>query len=152
MKEAWLILIAFVSGFLLAQIWKLIAGLISGYRMHEIIDFKTGVGYFTRSGGMPSGHAASFTAATVLLGCMYGFDSGLFTLAVCVWAIVAYDAMHVRYAVGIQGKALNELLKKAGKAELPITEGHTLPQVVVGTILGIAIGAGLFWFSQMLMS
>ena len=103
MNEAWLILVAFGSGFLLAQLWKLVAGLVSGYRTHEIIDFKTGVGYFTRSGGMPSGHAASFTAATVLIGCMYGFDSGLFMLAVCMWAIVAYDAMHVRYAVGIQG-------------------------------------------------
>lgn len=148
MNEAWLILVAFGSGFLLAQLWKLVAGLISGYRTHEIIDFKTGVGYFTRSGGMPSGHAASFTAATVLIGCMYGFDSGLFMLAVCMWAIVAYDAMHVRYAVGIQGKALNGLLKQAKKPELPITEGHTLPQVLAGTLLGVVIGVGIYWLTQ----
>ena len=133
-------ILAFVSGFLIAQIWKLISGLISGYRIHEVVNFQTWVGYFARSGGMPSGHMASFTAATMFLGCVYGFESGLFALAVCMCIIVAYDATHVRYAVGEQGKALNVLLKNDRKKTLPIMEGHTIAQVLVGAIIGAALG------------
>ena len=56
-----------------------------------------------------------------------------------MWAIVVYDATHVRYAVGEQGKALNKLLKKAGDAELPVVNGHTVPQVIVGALLGVVV-------------
>lgn len=133
-------LVAFGVGFLVAQLWKLIDGIIRGQKNKEVKDLRTAIGYFSRSGGMPSGHTASFAAITVYLGCAYGFDSGLFALAIANWMIIVYDALHVRYAVGEQGKALNGFLKKEGKAELPVVEGHTMPQVVVGAILGVMIG------------
>lgn len=133
-------IIAFVLGFLVAQIWKLIAGLMSKDKPKDMTGLRVAVGYFTRSGGMPSGHAASFTAMTVCLGGMCGWTSGLFALAVGAWGIVLYDAIHVRYAVGEQGKALNKLLAREGLQELPIVEGHTMAQVVVGVILGAIIG------------
>lgn len=135
-------IVAFVAGWLVAQIWKLVAGLVSR-REKRKMDFSEAVGYFFRSGGMPSGHTASLTAATVYLGCVGGFGSGLFALAVCTWTLVVYDATHVRYAVGEQGKALNELLIKAGKPELLLVEGHTLPQVAVGAVIGVIIGLGM---------
>lgn len=138
--EGWYALVAFVVGFLVAQIWKLITGIVSGRSAKEVFNLQTAIGYFSRSGGMPSGHTASFTAASVYLGYIYGFGSGLFALAACVWMVVVYDAIHVRYAVGEQGKALNQLLKENGKSELPLVEGHTMPQVVVGAIIGILIG------------
>ncbi len=144
----WIAIIVFVCGFMLAQLWKLVSGIWSGHQAHKALDFATAIGYFMRSGGMPSGHTASFTGASIYLGCVYGFDSGLFALAACVWAIVVYDAIHVRYAVGEQGKALNGLLKQAGKPELPVVEGHTLDQVVVGAILGIILGAGAYFITN----
>lgn len=135
-------LVAFGVAWLIAQLWKLVDGLI-----HREVDGKATfgelVGYFFRSGGMPSGHTASLTAATIYLGASSGFGSGLFALAICTWLIVIYDAMHVRYAVGEQGKALNKLLAEKEMPELPLVEGHTLPQVVVGAVIGVVVGLGI---------
>ncbi len=136
-------LLAFVLGFLIAQIWKMISGIIKG-RKTGIVDLKTAVGYFSRSGGMPSGHTASFTALTTYLGCVYGFSSGIFVLAVATLVVIMYDAIHVRYAVGEQGKVLNNMLRRAGKAELPVVEGHTTSQVLVGMIIGVIVGAAIY--------
>ncbi len=142
--KAWYGLVAFACGFVVAQLWKFIAGMIS-QRGQKRRNFKEMVGYLTRSGGMPSGHAASMTALGIYLGCFAGFDSPVFILAMAFWGIVLYDAIHVRYAVGEQGKALNGLLKASGKPELPVVEGHTMAQVVVGTILGVLVGLLVFW-------
>lgn len=137
-------LVAFVLGWLVAQLSKVMIGVLSGdlrgrkMKVGELID------YFTQSGGMPSGHTASFTAATVFLGLTVGFGSELFALAVCVWIVIVYDAIHVRYAVGEQGKALNKLLKAAGKPELTVVEGHTIWQVVVGALVGVVMGVLVF--------
>ena len=144
--KAWYALVAFACGFIIAQFWKFVAGVVSQRRQKER-NFKELIGYLMRSGGMPSGHSASVTALSIYLGCYAGFDSPVFMLAVAFWAIVLYDAIHVRYAVGEQGKALNKLLKAAGKSELPIVEGHTVPQVVVGVMIGIVVGFGVFWLA-----
>lgn len=144
--KAWYSLIAFACGFVVAQLWKFVAGLFA-QRKKEKRSFKEVIGYLMRSGGMPSGHAASVTALSVYLGCYAGFDSAVFMLAVAFWGIVLYDAIHVRYAVGEQGKALNRLLSKAGEPELPVVEGHTMAQVVVGTLIGIIMGLAVFWLA-----
>lgn len=141
----WGAIVAFFAGFVIAQLWKFVVGLCSGKSKPMMQNFRIAVGYLTRSGGMPSGHSAAMTAITVYLGCYYGFQSGVFALAVATTGIVLYDAVHMRYAVGEQGKALNKILKKAGDPELPVSEGHTVPQVVVGVILGIIVGLGVFF-------
>ena len=64
-------------------------------------------------------------------------------MAACVWLVVVYDAIHVRYAVGEQGKALNKLLREAKQPELPVVEGHTMSQVVVGALIGAIIGVSM---------
>ncbi len=140
-------LIAFSLGFIIAQVWKLVSGLVTGKEENKVLDFRTAVGYFSRSGGMPSGHTASLTAAAVYLGMTNGFGSGLFALALCIWLIVVYDAIHVRHAVGEQGEALNKLLKQAKMKELPVEYGHTLIQVVVGALIGIGVGLLVFWLT-----
>ena len=89
---------------------------------------------------MPSGHAASLIAATTYIGFSEGIFSSLFALAVCISAIVLYDAMNVRYVVGEQGKAINKLISKP----IRIAEGHTFLEVLVGTILGVIIGYLIF--------
>lgn len=144
LMEGWYALIAFVTAFLVAQIWKTVAGIVGGHATKKRMTWQEMIGYFSRSGGMPSGHSASFTALTVFLGCAEGFQSGLFALAVGSLIIVLYDATHVRYAVGKQGEALNELLEKAGKSDLPLVEGHTVGQVAVGILIGVIVGVGVF--------
>lgn len=145
--EGYFVLVAFAIGFLVAQIWKTLMGVILDKKSGKTISLSEVVKHFASSGGMPSGHTASFTGASLCVGTIYGFGSGIFALAVCVWAIVVYDATHVRYAVGEQGKALNKLLKKAGDAELPVVNGHTIPQVIVGALLGVVV-----WMIVMLIT
>ena len=143
----WTIL-AFVTGFVVAQLIKFLIGVMSGEKRSAWMrSFGSAVGYLTRSGGMPSGHAASFTAATIFLGCSQGFNSVIFALAMCVTVIVIYDAVNVRYAVGEQGKILTALTKVkeiSFKKKTRVVEGHTIPQVAVGMIIGTIIGV-LFW-------
>lgn len=138
--NGWFALLAFVIGWLIAQTWKTIAGIWKGHKSAGKLDLASFVGYASRSGGMPSGHSASMVALTTYIGVVDGFDSGLFALALAITLIVIYDAIHVRYAVGEQGKVLNEILEKEGKKPLPVIEGHTVAQVVVGAVIGILTG------------
>lgn len=140
-------LIAFIVAWLIAQVSKTLLGLISGHKAGKVTNLGAAIGYFMRSGGMPSGHTASFTALCMYLGCEFGFTSGIFALAVANLIIIVYDAIHVRYAVGVQGEALNGLLKEQGKKELPLVEGHTLPQVVAGGAIGMVVGLLIFWLT-----
>ena len=80
----------------------------------------------------------------------YGSSSGQFALASIFAFIVMYDACNVRLETGKQAvaiKELQDLLQKMGQdltAEEKLKElvGHTLPQVLVGAVLGILIGVG----------
>ena len=138
--NGWYAMLAFGGGFVVAQLWKFVAGLVKGRKQAGRMDMKTLIGYLSRSGGMPSGHAASMSGLTTYLGMMSGFESGLFALALAMTLILIYDAIHVRYAVGEQGKALNGLLEKENKKPLSVVEGHTIGQVVVGAFSGVLIG------------
>ena len=83
-----------------------------------------------KSGGMPSGHTASFTAVTVIIGFLTGFDSVLFALSVCNTLIIIYDATNVRYAVGEHGRIINEIIEDRNKdkrqtmKKVRVVEGH----------------------------
>lgn len=140
-----LALIAFASGFLLAQLWKLIERLIRREKRPKTEHFGAMIADLFRSGGMPSGHAASMTALTTFLGFAEGTNSGLFAVAVASTIIIIYDATHVRYAVGEQGKALNKILKKNDEKSLLVVEGHTMLEVIVGVMLGVVVGAIVYF-------
>ena len=132
-------LLAFVIGWFVAQAGKLVGDLIRNKgRMgaREVFDC------FVRSGGMPSGHTASFTGLTSFFVMQYGIFAPISVLALCMTIIVVYDAVNVRYAVGEQGKLLNVMImdRNYKKKKVKIVEGHTIPQVIVGAILGITIG------------
>lgn len=132
-------LLAFVIGWFVAQFGKLIGDLIKNkghMGLREVFDC------FVRSGGMPSGHTASFTGLTTFFMAQYGIFAPISVLALCMTIIVVYDAVNVRYAVGEQGKLLNVMImdRNYKKKKVKIVEGHTVPQVIVGAILGLAIG------------
>ncbi len=143
--NGWCAILAFALGFIIAQTCKFVIGLFQGKKRPAMDRFRNAIDYLTRSGGMPSGHSASMMAFTTCAGLMYGFESGIFALAVAVTLIILYDATHVRYAVGIQGVALNRILEKNGQKTLPVFEGHTIWQVVVGSLLGVLIGWGVYF-------
>ena len=129
------IIIAFLASFVIAQGIKTFAAYLRGER-----NIKK---YLLASGGMPSGHSAGISAAAVCAGLIEGFDSSLFGFAVVMAAIIIYDSVNVRYAVGEQGKILNLLTKK----KMKIVEGHTRREVAAGIVLGIVVGCLVYWIS-----
>lgn len=138
------VLLAFVLGWLIAQSCKLIGAIVKKRGKLHLSDV---IFYMTKSGGMPSGHTASFTAVTMYLLMSLGPNSAIFGLAACMTVIIIYDATNVRYAVGEQGKLLNEIARTDNNAKTKpqkLVEGHTVPQVIVGAIIGIILGYLVF--------
>ena len=88
-----------------------------------------------RSGGMPSAHSATMVSLATVIGVADGFYNPLFAVTAMLTVIVLYDATHVRRAVGEQGKVLKAETKKS----FYLAEGHTLKEVVAGSILGFAV-------------
>lgn len=120
------------------------------------------------SGNMPSTHTSTVVALATTVGCLNGFDSALFGIALVLSIVVAYDACHVRRAVGDQGIVLAEIIDrhqtseqilmkltkemeirgehniKKGKTKLAkpyLSRGHLAREVVAGAVLGVIVGA-----------
>ena len=93
---------AFMVGWLLAQLLKLLGAVIKG---RGELKWKEALRNFTKSGGMPSGHAASFGGLVTYVGYWQGFDSAVFVLGVGIFMVVAYDAMNVRMRWGSWGRS-----------------------------------------------
>ena len=143
MERTIILFAAFTLGWFIAQLCKLVAGIVKKKGKLTFSDF---LYYAFKSGGMPSGHTASFTALSTEIGLVAGFDTPVFVLAVCTTIIFVYDAVNVRFAVGEQGRLLNEIARSDNNIKtkpMKIVEGHTLPQVAAGAILGIAIAITL---------
>lgn len=137
--DSFYILLAFTLGWFIAQSAKIIIALIV---KKGKVGFSELVELIMKSGGMPSSHTACFTAASLTIGFRVGFDSALFALAVAMTVIIVYDATNVRYAVGQQGKLLNKIVSMSESQTakpIKIVEGHTIPQAIVGFIVGILV-------------
>lgn len=135
-------LVAASIAWVLAQILKHAARLIG--RNRRIFQHKSRG--LLLSGGMPSAHSATVVALTTIIGLKDGVDGGLFALAFLFSSVVIYDAVMVRYSSGQQGDLLNRLLSEKKSKLLPIkvAHGHTVLEVVAGTILGLAVAVVVF--------
>lgn len=130
---------AAVSAWAIAQILKVI--------ITSVMEKRIDIDCLLSSGGMPSSHSAFVTALSVVIGVKYGFESDIFAI-VCAFALVVmYDACGVRRAVGEQAKvinniisALNEGSQTGGEKAVKEILGHSPFQVVMGFLLGIAVG------------
>lgn len=121
-----------------AQFIKVISRLF----MERRFDFTL----FVSSGGMPSSHSSFTVSLAVVIGKIYGWNSGLFGLAVAFALIVMYDAAGVRRAAGKQAKVLNKLVythmdRMEFEGKLKELLGHTPLEVLMGALLGILLGA-----------
>ena len=123
-----------------AQVIKTILNFI----VNRNLDLKRLVG----SGDMPSSHSAFICAATMSIGQVCGWRDPLFSLSAAIALVVMYDACNVRRAAGEQAKVLNYVVEHwkempaelKGKKRLNENLGHTVPQVVIGALLGALIG------------
>lgn len=128
----------------IAQTLKVVLGVFREKRF----NFK----WLFRSGGMPSSHVSLSMCLTTSMGLYYGFDSGLFAMALGFAVITMFDAQGVRRHSGRQAAALNRILDDLyahkGIQEAPLKDllGHTPIEVYAGGALGILVA--LLFYSR----
>ena len=98
------------------------------------------------TGGMPSSHSAIVMGLAAAVGKYSGVTSADFAIALIFSFVVMYDAAGLRRAAGRQAEVLNRLVEDLvhmrGVQEQRLREllGHTPLEVLVGAVLGIAVG------------
>lgn len=131
------IYVPFILWFLI-QTFKVVSDLV--------VNKKLNVKRIIGAGGMPSSHSAVVCSLSMLVGREYGFDSGIFAIALVMSFIVIYDAAGVRRASGKQARILNKILETPGMSTVEVQEkliealGHTPIQVFVGAVIGFFVG------------
>lgn len=102
---------------------------------------------FVSSGGMPSSHSALVVACTTAIGKLYGIGDAAFALSAVFSAVVMYDACNVRRSAGDTVILVNQILAHIEKLtaedfaeDLKVVMGHTPLQVLIGALLGFAVG------------
>lgn len=102
---------------------------------------------------MPSGHTAVVISMATILGLKLGIGSPIFAATFVYAMIVITDAVGLRNYLGQHGKTLNILVKDLKEDEFldqtypKLLEkiGHTPLQVLIGGIIGVAIGVITFF-------
>ena len=100
------------------------------------------------SGGMPSSHTSLVMGLTTAIAVLYGMSSPFFAISLMFSLIVMYDATGVRLHAGKQASVLNMIITElppdhpvsSNTVALKDSLGHTPVQVVMGAIVGVAIG------------
>ncbi len=101
-------------------------------------------------GGMPSAHTATVVSLATAVGWIEGYNSGIFALAIVLAVVIMRDALGVRRQSGrnatnikILVEKINEEIKDEEKkidlGRIKISSGHTLPEVVTGFFVGVAV-------------
>ena len=130
------ILVSSVLAWFLAQVIKTLINFLSTKKFDPERLFG--------SGGMPSSHSATVCALVTSVACIYGLDTYEFAMAAVFAIIVMYDAMNVRREAGRHAKWIN-LIATTLQPDVPLEKkfkeylGHTPLQVLMGSLLGIAI-------------
>jgi acid phosphatase family membrane protein YuiD len=130
-------LIAPISGWVVAQSIKFALTLRKdGVKIQDAVQ----------SGGMPSSHTAFMVSLTTVIGLSSGMSDVLFGISFAVTAVIMYDALGVRRTTGQQTVAIKKLAlsTKTKINTLDNAKGHTLPEVAVGTLVGVGVGIALY--------
>jgi len=99
----------------------------------------------TAYGGMPSSHAAVVTSLSTMVAYHEGLLSVAFAIAATFSAIIITDAVVLRGFIQTHGELLDHLVKKLPESEqksltfIPAKLRHTLPQVLIGIVIGFSI-------------
>ena len=111
-----------------------------------VINRRLNVKRIIGAGGMPSSHSAVVCSLAMCSGKEYGFNSGIFAIALIMAFVVMYAAAGIRRAAGKQARILNHILDTPGLSQVEVQErliealGHTPIQVFVGALLGAIAG------------
>ncbi len=129
---------------LIAQIIKVIINTVKYFynkkkgRKHTKVTIET----FFKLGGMPSSHTATVIALCGCLGLTTGWNSDIFAASGVFAFITMFDAVKVRLPISRLTDAFNRLQGKVCGEEaqdVKKVEGHTIPEVIGGFIVGASI-------------
>lgn len=109
-------------------------------KFFKFFHYKNAKNALLAGGGMPSSHCASAAALLTMIGLLEGFTT-TFALALAFAVVVFVDAVRVRRAVGINANILKKLSKNK---DIMVENGHTIPEAIIGTLLGIVVSVLLY--------
>ena len=95
---------------------------------------------FFVSGGMPSSHTATSVSLAVLLFLYQGLTTTTI-LALFLVSVLIRDAIGVRQAVGRNAEVLKNISSKQEQKNIMLEHGHTIPQVIVGVMVGVVFAS-----------
>lgn len=93
-------------------------------------------------GGMPSSHTATVIALAASIGLHSGWDSDVFAVSGVFAFIVMFDAIKVRLPIEKLTDAFNmlkDVVYKNETKDVKKVEGHTLPEIAGGFVVGFSI-------------
>ena len=127
-----------------AQIIKVIINLSKYYiaKKKGIERKKVTFSTFLKLGGMPSSHTATVIALCACLLLTEGINSPIFAASGVFAFITMFDAVKVRLPVEKLTEAFNDLQDKIGGKDVKAVkkvEGHTIPEIIGGFIVGATI-------------
>jgi acid phosphatase family membrane protein YuiD len=132
--------------FLLAPIVAWTIAQASKVILYSVRERRLNLRVLAVTGGMPSSHSAIVMGLTTAIGKYAGLTSPEFAIALIFSFVVMYDAAGLRRAAGRQAAILNRLVEDLvhmrGVQEQKLREllGHTPIEVLVGAVLGVAVG------------
>jgi acid phosphatase family membrane protein YuiD len=127
-----------------AQIIKVIINLSKYYiaKKKGVERKKVTFSTFLKLGGMPSSHTATVIALCACLLLTEGINSPIFAASGVFAFITMFDAVKVRLPVEKLTEAFNDLQDKVGGKDVKAVkkvEGHTIPEIIGGFIVGATI-------------
>lgn len=107
---------------------------------------KLGWVVLVKYGGFPSSHAAVVSSLATIVGIKEGIDSIAFAITFILAILIIRDAFGLRMVIERHGVALDQLSQKT-TTPLSLTQdvGHSMVEVIAGTVLGIAITVAITW-------
>ncbi len=146
------IIIVCLIAWFIAQLIKVIINLVKYYngKRKGIARNKVTVSTLFKLGGMPSSHTATVISLCGCIGLLEGFDSNIFAACGVFAFIVMFDAFKVRLPISRLTDAFNRLQGKVCGNEakdVKKVEGHTIPEIIGGFIVGICVSFFMVKFS-----
>ena len=132
--------------FFLAPIVAWAIAQVAKVTLRSVRERRLNLRVLAEMGGMPSSHSAIVMGLTAATGKYAGLASAPFAIALIFSFVVMYDAAGLGRAAGRQAEVLNRLVEDLvhmrGVQEARLREllGHTPMEVLVGAVLGIAVG------------
>ena len=110
-----------------------------------ILEKRVNYRRFVQADGSPNMHSAAFSALTLYVGFLDGFDSIDFTLALCITAMVSVDIWNVKNRTSRHAELIEMIIKRVSREPAAVLArsrkalSYTPIDVLAGTLLGVVV-------------